>query len=370
MSLRLTGAVALAVAIPAGATAATIRIEGGTGTTLPGTAVTVPGPATAQVIVRDTTDADTVTVPTRSATAQLARAGSLLGLPLAFDVSDFGTGPAAFITRIGTDAMPPSFSPSWRLKVNHRVTDTGADTTILKAGDSVLWSFAGNFEAPELDLSVTRRVATPGQPVDARVVAFDNTGAPSPAKGARIRFAGTTFRTGTSGRATLRATRPGTYWALATLPGAVRSKARLVCVHPSNTGAPCSAVAFPRNDTRTGRLSMIVGAVAAVPPATRAAARVDVALARLAGSRCRFLNRDRRTFTAPRDCRNRIAIPLPVAADLSWALGILPPPGTVDGPSGLPAGRYRVWSRQVSGTRIETRPALGMNTVIFTVAGE
>jgi len=360
MSLRLTGAVALAVALPAAASTATIRIEGGSGNVLPETAVVVPGSPTAQVAVRDTTDPDTVTVARRSATAQLARASTSFGLPFGFDVFDFGTGPSALVTRIGADKMPPSFSPSWRLKVNHRAADAGADTTLLKAGDRVLWSFGANFEALELDLRLSRRVVTAGQSLGARVVSFDNAGVASPARAARVWFAGTTVRAGADGRATLRASNPGAYWASATLPGTVRSQRSLVCVQSAGRVEPCSAVAFPKQNARTGRVGAIVGVVGA--PSTR----VQVSLARIVGSQCRFLDRDRRTFTDPGDCRDRIAIPVSVDTARSWTLSIVPRPGNIDG---IGPGRYRVWSRQALGARIESRPTPGMNTVTFTVTG-
>ena len=114
MNLRLAGAAAVAAAalpaLAAGATIhPTIRVEGGAGTVIPQTPVPVRTAGT--VTVDDTTDADNIIVPARSATAQAMTATAWFGLPLGFDIFDFG-GPSSFITQLGAEKMPASFSPS------------------------------------------------------------------------------------------------------------------------------------------------------------------------------------------------------------------------------------------------------------------
>ena len=168
-------ALVVAPALSAAPIATTIRVEGGGANILPETPVTVDDTAGATTLVDDTTDADAIGVAQNSATAQLANATVRFGLPLGFDIFNFG-GPSSFVTRIGPDAMPASFNPSWRLKVNGRITSTGADTTTLAAGDVATWSFVSDFTARELDLKLSGDKLTVGQSVTATVTSIDNDG--------------------------------------------------------------------------------------------------------------------------------------------------------------------------------------------------
>ncbi len=365
MKIRLTGAVIVAAVLPAAASAAqinpTLRVEGRSANVVAPTPFGVDNSAT--VIVRDTTDANTITVAARSATAHVAGAASRLGLGLGFDIFNFG-GPSSFITQIGVDKMPTSFSPSWRLKVNHKTTPTGSDATNLKATDSVLWSFDTSFDAPELDLQTAKQRVGLGTVVRARVVAFDNNGVALAAKGASVRFAGTTKTADAVGAVTFTATRAGAFWMSATRTGSVRSQRQLVCVRPAGIGRLCSAVTFPKPAGRVTTPRVITGIVAG----TLANSRVNVSLAKLVGSNCSFLRTDRRTFSAPRACSNPIAIPLSVTFASNWTLRIASKRAGVDGR--LSPGDYRVWSRVTTGPRRETPATAGINTVSFTVVSQ
>lgn len=368
MKLRLIGvAAALAATAPSFAVAApTIRVEGGSATLIP--QMQLVGGTT---FVRDTTDTDVISVPMTSATGQLGLATGLFGLPLGFDLFDFG-GPSSFVTQIGPNKMPPSFSPAWRLKVNHKLTDVGADAVIVKPDDHVLWSFAADFDAPELDLRVARRVITSGQDVAVQVVKFDNTGAATPAAGAKIAVTTPTtrrtVRADASGRARVDlASAPGTYRVSATLSGAVRSQAHLVCVQVPGPRQPCSAVTFPRPGETSNRPQILAGTVIAPPLPNARRTSVHVSLARLIDGQCSFLNRDRATFTEPRPCNERVNLQPTIKSDRTWSIILNVPAGLIDGPGGLETGKYRVWSRQTLGTRRETRRTLGVNTVDFQV---
>lgn len=364
MKIRLTGAVLVAAFLPAAASAAqispTVRVEGRTANVLPTTPVAIEKSGTATLIVRDTSDPDTITVPTRSATAHLATATSGFGLRLGFDLFDFG-GPSSFVTQIGGDKAPTDFSASWRLKVNRKATSTGADATTLRASDSVLWSYGASFTSPELDLRTTKRHVTRGSTFQARVEAYDNDGVSTRGARATVRFAGTAKVANASGIATFRATRDGAFWVSATRSGAVRSQQQLVCVHPASAGNPCSAVTFPKPAARVIEPSAISGVVATLAPNSR----VNVAVAKLVGSDCRFLKADRRTFSAARPCGHPITIPVAITTPNAWLLRITSKRAGVAGR--LSPGRYRVWSRMASGTRRETRATQGINTVTFTV---
>ena len=364
MKIRLTGAVLVAAVLPAAASAAqitpTLRVEGGSANVVPLTPFGVESSAKTTVIVRDTTDPDTISVSARSATAHVAEAASRLGLSLGFDIFNFG-GPSAFITQIGPDKMPVSFSPSWRLKVNHKVTPSGSDATNLKPTDAVLWSFGASFDAPELDLRTAKQQVALGTLVRARVFAFDNDGLSIPATGALVYFGGTAKRADGAGAVSFTAAGAGAFWVSATRPGSVRSQRQLVCVRPAGIARLCSAVTSPKPAGRVTAPQAVTGVVAGAVPQSR----VTVSLAKLVGSKCRFLTSDRRTFAAPRACGSPIAISLAVTSKSNWTLRLASKQSNVRGR--LSPGRYRVWSRVTAGPRRETQGTPGINTVTFTV---
>lgn len=361
MNSRVIGAAVCAFVLPAAAAASpTIRVEGATSSVIPELPIPAQGAAAALTLVNDTTDTDAVSVQRGSATAQAATAASWLAVPFGFDLFDFG-GPSSFITQIGSDKMPPSFSPSWRLKVNHKLSSTGSDTTALKASDSVLWSYVMSFDAPELDLRVASRHRAPGQALRIRVLKYDNDGTATPAPGARVRFAGVTRTADTGGVLTATTRRVGSYWATATWTGAVRSQRQLVCVHPAADGRRCSAVSFPKHASRVPAPHVLTGAHAGFP----AGGGVQVSVARLVGSRCRFLQADRRTFSPARSCEARTSVRAQADGNGLWSLRLAPTTGATVGR--LLPGSYRVWSRVASGLGVERRQTTGMNTVTFTV---
>lgn len=215
----------------------TIRIEGATATVLPETPVAVdPAPFT----IADSFDSDRVTLPGDRATAQLAKATSAAGVPLGLQVFSFGT----LVDRVGPDDSPPEGSPFWRLKVNDRASMVGGDEVVLAASDRATWAFVSDFQAPELDLRVSRTTAPAGTDFTVRVLGYDNDGTATPASGASVRYGASTATAGADGVATLRATGEGSAPVSATRAGAVRSEVRQVCsftVDPSVCGIDPSA---------------------------------------------------------------------------------------------------------------------------------
>jgi hypothetical protein len=351
------------VILPTAATATpTIRVEGGAGTVIP----TTPVPrSAAPVTVTDTVDANTLTVPGRSATAQLSRATLWHGLPLGFDIFNFG-GPSSFINQIGAEKTPPSFSPSWRLKVNHTATDTGSDATTLARADSVLWSYDASFDAPELDVTLSKETVRPGRALTASIGSYDNAGKASPASTATLRVAGRSIPPSSSGVASLRPSRIGPNLLSATAPGATRSPLRLLCV----TGPelrPCSAVTWPKPG-RQASPRIVGGLVARVG---KTMPRVSVSIAQLAGAgQCRFVTRSLSGLTPARSCGMPVTIPVTVDVSGAWALPFPQSDAAYAATSGfrLPAGRYVVSSRaRYAGVR-ETLVAGGVNTVRLRVS--
>ena len=93
--------------------------------------------AGATVVVNDSTDADTITVPATSATAQLATATKTAGIPLGFSIFTFPPSPpSSFITRIGGETSPPTLDPAFLVKVNNVTASVGADAHILRRATS------------------------------------------------------------------------------------------------------------------------------------------------------------------------------------------------------------------------------------------
>ena len=189
MRIRLLGVgAAMALVLPTlGAAApitATVRVEGVDATVLPPTPITVDDAPGATMTVADSTDTDTVTVPASSALAQLARATTASGLPLAFQNLSFG----AQILRIGAATAPGATPPFWRLKVNGTAAPVGAGDYLLAAGDSVSWALVSDFDAHELDLAVSGDTYALGTSFTATVTSVDNTGAVTPAAGATVTY--------------------------------------------------------------------------------------------------------------------------------------------------------------------------------------
>ena len=377
---RIAGACVVAfglVATPlvlAAPIATTIRVEGGAANVLPETPVVVDDAAASTIVAADTTDADTITVEAASATAQLAAATGAFGLALGFDLFNFGV-PSSFVTRIGTDTMPVSFSPSWRLKVNGRASDTGADTTILKAGDVATWAFVSDFGSRELDLVVSTDKVLQGQSFTITVRSLDNAGVAVPAAGAVIAYGDQVATADALGKASLPATGLGVKLVSATRTGEVRSQGRAVCSYgvdpavcnlppappttptPStsaDTVAPGSEITFPVSAQRYRIVRALRGSAG---PDRSDIATVDVAVARRVGTLCRFMG-PRGGFSEPRSCTERRLIP----ARLSGSQWVLPLAVKL-----LP-GKYRAWSRATDGAgNREERGLAPINSISFTV---
>jgi len=129
----------------------------------------------------------------------------------------------------------------WEYKVNNRSGTTGAgdpsgaqgDGRLLAPGAQVLWfwcqSFGGGCQR-NLALSAASSV-TRGGMFQVRVSGYDNYGRAAAMSGARVTFAGSAGRTGSSGLVTLRApTRAGRYSLAASRPGSVPAFPLLVTV--------------------------------------------------------------------------------------------------------------------------------------------
>lgn len=362
MTRRLIGAaLGAVVAIPTLASATpTIRVEGGSGTAVP----TTPVPRNAgPVTITDTIDANTLAVDGRSATAQLSRASLWYGLPLGFDIFNFG-GPSAFVNQVGSDKTPSTFSPSWRLKVNHRATDTGSDATTLRRTDSVLWSFDASFETPELDLTLSRETVRLGRASTATVTSYDNAGKATPTTGATLKVDRRRVAVPASGRVSL-VTAIGPHLLSATAPGATRSPMRLLCV-TGPQGRPCSAVTWPKAG-RQAAPRIVGGLVSRLGNTTP---QVSVSIAQLTGSgRCRFVTRSLTGLTPARSCGTPVTIPVTVDASGAWAVAFPQSDAAYAATSGfrLPAGRYLIASRaRYAGVR-ETSAVGGINTIRLRV---
>ncbi|HWH13269.1 MAG TPA: hypothetical protein VNT51_00875, partial [Miltoncostaeaceae bacterium] len=384
--LTALAAACLAAALPASAHAqtATVRVEGAGATILPETAVALDA---SPVTLRDAGDADTLTVPGLSASAQLARATGAAGVPIGFQLFDFGGGPTSFVTRIGPDTMPASFSPSWRVTVNHVAGATGADQTTLSDGDRVVWAFVEDFAARELDVSVTGDVVERGRPFEVTVQSYATDGTAAPATGATVVYGGTTRTAGPGGRVTFTATGIGPQAVTATRAGGGADGARgaahlagdpAVCSLSTpaptvttpppaaepvgvpvaallpDTVAPGSRIGFPRPASVVRRPAAVMGTAG---PDRSDVARVEVSLARRVGTQCRFVGR-RGGLGPVVPCTRRVWLPAQ-AAGTAWSLPLRRP---------LPPGGWRVWSRATDGAGNRERTSVArVNSTIFRV---
>lgn len=388
--LRATALACLAAALPATAHAAsaTIRVEGAGSTLLPETAVTLdPAP----VVLRDAADTDTLSVPGLSASAQLGRATQAAGLPLGFQLFDFGGGPTSFVTRIGADEMPASFSPAWRVTVDHVAPSVGADQVTLADGDRAVWAFVPDFAARELDLSVSGDVVERGRPFDVTVQSYATDGSAVPATGASVVYGGVTRTASAGGRVTFTATGTGPQAVTATRPGEVRSPARAVCTTagdpsvcslsvpaaaptsplittpppvpdatgtatggPADTVPPGSRIVDPRPGVAGGRVRSLAGTAG---PDRSDVSRVEVAVARRVGTQCRPLGRRGRLGRLG-PCTRRVWLRARVSGE-AWQLPLRRP---------LAPGVWRAWSRATDGAgNVERVPLNGVNAMTFRV---
>ncbi len=217
---------------------ATMRVEGATSTLIPRHQANIP-PAGSTTLLADSFDSDTVSVPSDSATALLVRMLADANVQVGFDVFNFGTPPrpSTFITRIGPDAMPESYSPSWKIKVNHKAASVGSDDIMLAAGDDVVWAFGG-FEDAELALSGPSTPLPVGTPFAVTVATYDNNAARAPGAGATVSYGDQRVTADASGTATLTSA-PGTQTITAEAPRASRDSAR-ACGYPADRPEVCA----------------------------------------------------------------------------------------------------------------------------------
>jgi hypothetical protein len=95
------------------------------------------------------------------------------------DSFDFGLGIC------GVGGYSATAKESWYLKVNHKNPELSGELVKLKPGDDVLWALA-KFPYPnELGLEGPTE-ATPGVPVQVRVLSYDDKGKRKPVKGALV----------------------------------------------------------------------------------------------------------------------------------------------------------------------------------------
>lgn len=388
MRSRRTLGVAVALGIlsvPALASAAiptTIRIEGGSANLIPEVPVSVDDTPGATVTVNGTDSADptvpaSTSVAAGSVTAQTVIAGRQYGLPLGFTIYPFGT----FLTQVGPDTMPASYSPSWRLTVNGRSSQAGADATVLQPNDSVVWAFTSNFNARELHLTVSGDRFRQGQAFTATVTSTDPSTPTSqplvaaPAAGAVVTYGGQTATADANGQVTFNAVGEGVQPVGATRSDEVRSPARSVCSYTTDPGvcdlpavtppttpnandadnvAPGSRIRSVVQGRKYTRINQIQGTAG---PDRSDVRRVEVAIARRIGTRCRYLN-TRGVFGNARAC-NRPVFLIARSSGTNWLIGRKAP---------FVPGRYLAMSRAIDGAgNRETQTLSRINTVSFTV---
>lgn len=250
-------------------------------------------PASGTTTVGDTTDADTISVSARSATAQLARATTQAVLSLAFTIYNFGAGPTSFVTRIGPDDTPGDWSASWRIKVNHRTSMVGADDVLLDSGDEVLWSF-GDSSAPELDVTGPTAPVGAGTEFTVTVGRYDDNGVRTAGAGATVTYGTATAAANAAGVATLVANGSGRQAVTATVTGAVRDSIE-VCGYAADTPTTCglsatAPAATPASGATTLPLALTVRTTSGeraitlnIPLPTRGGSPVALRPALLAG---------------------------------------------------------------------------------------
>lgn len=368
MTLRLTGVAVVCALLPAVAASApvssTVRVETPAQTVLAPTTVTLE-PTDPSVLVTDTTDGDTTTVPAASAFAQLAHATGDAGLILAFQLSDFG----AFVNRIG--AGTGSGTAFWRFKVNGVLAPVGAADYTIAAGDRVSWSLVTDFDAPELALTVSEDKLRIGESFTVTVARVDNTGARTPASGARVSYGGTAATANAAGAVTFVATASGTRPVQASetpSTGAVRSERVLVCAFnqdpticdlpplpgQGDTVAPGTQILVPGPGRVVRRLVRVRGTVSADRSDIAA---VELAIARRVTGGCRFVAANGH-LGAVRSCAARRWLPARVSGG-NWIRTQT---------RGLPAGRYRLWSRASDGAGNRERVMIpGINATSFSI---
>ncbi len=214
---------------------ATIRVEGATSTLIPRHQANIP-PA-GSVTLADSSGSPTVSVDSRSATALLVRMLVDANVPVGFSVFDFGSGPSSFITRIGPDAMPASYSPWWKIKVNHKAASVGSDAITLAAGDDVLWAF-GDGSEKELALSGPSTPLPVGTPFTVTVATYDDSAARASGAGATVSYGDQRVTADASGTATLTSV-SGVQTITAEAPRAIRDSAR-ACGYPADRPEVCA----------------------------------------------------------------------------------------------------------------------------------
>jgi hypothetical protein len=135
-----------------------------------------------------------------------------------------------FIDRIGSDANPPSFIPSWGYFLNWISSSAGGCQQRVAQGDDVLFAFA-QYGEPLLQLTAPARAAT-GESFQVTVQQNDGAGSRTPAAAASVGGA----MTDAAGQATLSFGDAGVQSLKATRTGAVRSNAASVCVYVPGSG--------------------------------------------------------------------------------------------------------------------------------------
>ncbi len=219
---------------------ATMRVEGATSTLIPRHQANIP-PAGSSVILADSFDPSrTISVPSQSATALLARVLVDANVPVGFSVYDFGSGPSSFITRIGPDAAPAIWftnAPWWKIKVNHKAASVGSDAITLAAGDDVLWAF-GDGSEKELALSGPSTPLPVGTPFTVTVATYDDSAARTSGAGATVSYGDQRVTADASGTATLTSV-SGVQTITAEAPRAIRDSAR-ACGYPAANPEVCA----------------------------------------------------------------------------------------------------------------------------------
>src|SRR5579871_1984897 len=216
VSVAATGAASAEVAPGAGVT---VRVEGPKATLQPATTVAL----SAGTIAKDGTAADSCSSQSAAGALELATRGDWSGTWS----SQYS---AYFLTAIDGVSFPSTGATYWAFWINDAPASAGICGITPKPGDTILFfpdcygktcpKSAGvlGIKAP-----ATARV---GHPITVTVTAYnDQSGAPSPARGATVAGGGAHAKTAADGTAQLTFTRAGHVTLRVSLPHAIRTEA-------------------------------------------------------------------------------------------------------------------------------------------------
>jgi len=124
-----------------------------------------------------------VEIPSPTALSLLADAGATTKSVKPLSITD------AFSFGLGLCGIGKAISPDtgfWSLKLNHKASESGPDSTVVKPGDEVLWYLVNDFnDPPPAELVLKAKKAKDGE-IPVTVYAYDDAGKKTPAVGAGV----------------------------------------------------------------------------------------------------------------------------------------------------------------------------------------